>query len=108
MSGIKRRAKLRDLLTQLIERQDGQCFYCSCEIYQIGDAQLGWRPNPRPGVPWSGPPPKLATIEHLIKQADGGTDDEANLVAACTKCNNSRGDVPWETWKEQRSKEWVS
>lgn len=30
------------------------------------------------------------TIDHLVEQALGGTDDPANLVPACKKCNGKR------------------
>jgi 5-methylcytosine-specific restriction endonuclease McrA len=34
----------------------------------------------------------LAThVDHVIPLADGGTDDESNLRAACPPCNLSRG-----------------
>lgn len=31
------------------------------------------------------------TADHLIPKARGGTDDEANLVAACRACNSRKG-----------------
>ncbi len=30
-------------------------------------------------------------VDHIIPVAHGGTDDEANLTAACVKCNRSKG-----------------
>lgn len=32
------------------------------------------------------------TIDHIIPKARGGTDSWDNLVTACTKCNNKKGD----------------
>lgn len=32
------------------------------------------------------------TIDHLNPKARGGSDSWENLVAACTKCNNKKGD----------------
>lgn len=32
----------------------------------------------------------FATIEHLVRLADGGSNGEDNLVIACRKCNNTR------------------
>lgn len=32
------------------------------------------------------------TIDHLTPKARGGTDSWENLVTACTKCNNRKGD----------------
>jgi 5-methylcytosine-specific restriction endonuclease McrA len=31
------------------------------------------------------------TIDHLVPLARGGTADEANLVAACARCNSAQG-----------------
>jgi len=32
------------------------------------------------------------TVDHVIPRAKGGTNDEDNLVAACARCNSSKGD----------------
>ncbi len=32
------------------------------------------------------------TIDHIIPKARGGTDSWENLIAACTSCNNKKGD----------------
>lgn len=32
------------------------------------------------------------TIDHIIPKAKGGIDSWENLVSACTKCNNKKGD----------------
>lgn len=31
------------------------------------------------------------TADHLVPRAKGGSDDDANLVAACVECNSRRG-----------------
>lgn len=33
----------------------------------------------------------LATLDHVIEHARGGSDDESNLVVACAPCNAERG-----------------
>jgi 5-methylcytosine-specific restriction endonuclease McrA len=33
------------------------------------------------------------TADHVVALAEGGTHDLANLVAACRRCNSSRGAV---------------
>jgi HNH endonuclease len=33
---------------------------------------------------------RKASIDHLIRKADGGTNDPENLVASCMPCNNHR------------------
>jgi Restriction endonuclease len=38
---------------------------------------------------WCGRP--AATVDHLVPRARGGDDNPANLTAACSRCNSSRG-----------------
>ena len=38
---------------------------------------------------WCGAPAR--TVDHLVERDRGGSDDPDNLVAACTRCNSSRG-----------------
>ncbi|RYE34492.1 MAG: HNH endonuclease [Hyphomicrobiales bacterium] len=55
----------------LVKLQGGRCCYCK-------------RPFTKRG-------PTRATIEHKRAKMDGGTDDLANLSAACEHCNRHRG-----------------
>lgn len=34
----------------------------------------------------------MLTVDHIIPKARGGSDSWENLVTACTKCNNIKGD----------------
>lgn len=36
---------------------------------------------------------RATTVDHLHARSRGGTDDEANLVAACAGCNGAKGDM---------------
>lgn len=38
------------------------------------------------------------TVDHLILWEEGGPSTEANLVAACRKCNKTRGSMPYGEW----------
>jgi len=38
---------------------------------------------------WCGGPAN--TVDHVTPKAHGGSDDPSNLVAACLRCNSSRG-----------------
>lgn len=38
------------------------------------------------------------TIEHLLPRSKGGTNNIANLAAACKRCNNLRGNQDLDTW----------
>ncbi|MGV1793815.1 HNH endonuclease [Rhizobium sp. A37_96] len=42
---------------------------------------------------------KAATIEHLRRRADGGSDHSDNLALACKECNDGRGEVDWLTYR---------
>lgn len=37
---------------------------------------------------------RLASIEHLQRRADGGSNDLENLVMACRECNTGRMETP--------------
>lgn len=38
------------------------------------------------------------TVDHLVLWEDGGPTIEDNLVAACRKCNKTRGRLPYTDW----------
>ena len=44
---------------------------------------------------------RIATIEHIIRRTDGGSNDEENLAAACAWCNHCRGEFDAEVWFDQ-------
>jgi hypothetical protein len=48
------------------------------------------------------------TVDHLVLWEDGGPSTEANLVAACKKCNNTRGNTPYAEWLRSRYYQRVS
>lgn len=31
------------------------------------------------------------SVDHIIAKANGGTDDESNLISCCRKCNSFKG-----------------
>ena len=35
---------------------------------------------------------EAGTVDHLLPKAKGGSDDPANLVACCTRCNSTKQD----------------
>jgi hypothetical protein len=38
------------------------------------------------------------TVDHLVTWETGGPSTEPNLVAACKKCNRTRGNITYEEW----------
>lgn len=97
------RAKKRRFLW---ERDGGKCHFCLEQTIlpvQGLDKQ------------YSG---KMATLDHVIPQSEGGTDSLDNLVIACANCNQNRGTIDfyefvrimatpngWFNYKRQRQSE---
>ena len=50
------------------------CLYCLRDLHDADPADI--------------------TLDHLVCQADGGSNDESNLVTACRHCNCARQDQP--------------
>jgi len=42
------------------------------------------------------------TVDHLVLWEDGGPSIEENLLAACRKCNRTRGNTPYDKWLNHR------
>ena len=57
------------------EAWSGKCLHC----------------NTRLTVALDGQPIGRATIEHIMPQTHGGTDDLRNLGIACARCNSEKG-----------------
>jgi 5-methylcytosine-specific restriction endonuclease McrA len=57
------------------EGWQGKCIHCNAHLQ----------------VAASGEPISKATIEHIVPQAHGGTDDLVNLALACSRCNHQKG-----------------
>ena len=72
---LTREMKLR------IWRRDGlRCRYCGEQLRA-----------PRPGEAANGAD-GVATIDHVIPRAKGGTNERHNLVTSCTPCNLDKAD----------------
>ena len=61
---------------RIFAKSAGRCHWCSRELVWDGRSQ-----------------PALFHVDHVIAVRDGGTNDEANLVAACAECNHRRARV---------------
>ena len=46
--------------------------------------------------------PQRATLDHKVPRSRGGTWSNANLVAACRRCNHEKADLPYEVWGAYR------
>ena len=38
------------------------------------------------------------TLDHLMPHSQGGTNDAANLITCCHRCNSSRGNRSWRSF----------
>lgn len=48
---------------------------------------------------------RATTLDHLLPRSRGGTDTWQNLVAACRRCNNAKGDRTPAEWGRQVKQE---
>lgn len=61
---------------RIFEKSGGRCHWCKCALV------------------WDGPSsPALFHVDHVVPICDGGTNDEQNLVAACSDCNHKRARI---------------
>lgn len=66
----------------LFHRQNGRCHYCSVHM---STSHKG---------------PYHVTADHIRTKKEGGGDMIGNLVGACFRCNNMRGSIRYEAFKE--------
>lgn len=43
---------------------------------------------------------RRATLDHVLPAGHGGGNARDNLVIACAPCNNQRGDLPYDEYRE--------
>jgi 5-methylcytosine-specific restriction endonuclease McrA len=82
------RAKAR-LKEFLHKRQGGECCYCGRMT----------RLYPEPWGLGAPAPADFATLEHLRRKVDGGTNHPDNVAIACFECNSNRGAMSWVEFK---------
>ncbi len=80
--GRGRRAARRTLRRQLWDHQGGRCFYCGVPTELNASCSSD----------------RLATLDHRIPRSAGGGRG-ANLVIACLRCNQLKGDLPEATFR---------
>lgn len=82
-------AERREILRGLVRIQLGRCCYCGCRMGPVHEA----------GEPDS---PLAPTIEHVDPISKGGRDDERNRTAACSTCNELKGELDVATFLRLR------
>jgi hypothetical protein len=76
----------RQYILLLFQKQGGKCCYCDQHVI----LSYHWRDQQRPDA---------ATIEHLQRRADGGSNHPDNLAMSCKACNDGRHEIDWLTWR---------
>lgn len=79
----------------IYERDGWRCVWCRCDVIDGASMQKGFEYNPN-GVRAS----ELATLDHFLGRARGGSNDAANLLTCCASCNAEREDrsaLEWAT-----------
>tara|TARA_B100000745_G_scaffold199304_1_gene131455 strand:- start:4088 stop:4531 length:444 start_codon:yes stop_codon:yes gene_type:complete len=71
----------------IAEEQDFLCYYCDHPMHK--HQHVEGQPTPRDAI----------TKDHYIARAWGGLTHPSNMVAACCQCNNLRGDIEAEAFK---------
>lgn len=74
ISGQKRKRR------KLLEKSGGVCTYCG--------VKLSW---------------KSCTLDHVIPKSKGGSTLPVNLVASCVGCNNKKGNMTPEEFRDVQS-----
>ena len=82
----KENGKLR---SRMFLEQKQRCCYCNRIMRKPRISEKQDRPN-------------TATIEHLQRRSEGGSNKMGNKRIACFECNNGRGDTNWLEWKTIR------
>ena len=82
--------------------QGGRCYYCNRMMWityvqrdRVATA-LGLFAKSREVMG------RMATVEHLVRRADGGGNDPDNLACACQQCNSMRHALPPKVWRQER------
>lgn len=62
---------------RLLQQTGYRCGYCGCELTR-----------------------QTVTRDHIVPRAHGGGTTDSNLIAACRDCNQRKGDLEVETFRE--------
>lgn len=71
----------------LIKHQRNKCCYCECDLLPVNTRNH------------HGLHPRSATVEHLRRKSEGGSNAIGNKAVACHECNLGRGATDWLTYK---------
>lgn len=89
------------LRTRLYIAQAGVCCYCEKPMLLTDDMTVK-RFAKLYGLTTVTARQRIASLEHLVRSADGGTNARNNLALACVFCNSKRQDKSWVLFKSER------
>ena len=72
--------------------QNGKCYLCGEQMCT----------DVTPGKP---PPSNYATVDHIVPLVLGGANDRSNLALACRECNDDKGDLTADEYRDYRQPE---
>lgn len=93
LSTIRNSRKSLTRLDFLYARQRGICGYCQSRM---------WHLRKKRGGKFKGSLLRqdfVASTDHIVPRCKGGSDRIDNVIAACTGCNNRKGDMDATVWQ---------
>ncbi len=85
-----RKSKRIGMLRFLFKKHAGHCTRCNSEVGLVSRLlKQDWKLSEQEGIVTSpdGKTVRVATIEHIVPRANGGTDEIENLTLYCSICN---------------------
>ncbi len=102
----KRNKNQKKFLVRLIQKHGSKCRFCGEHVVRVSSIPESNRVSVKDGLLtyidnfYREKTKKIATVEHVVRLADGGTNSLKNLVVACVECNNRRNEEANEKNKE--------
>ena len=76
--GLSPSQRAKVVRNSIYKFQNGLCFWCKQPMVLAVGAKHNHNPN-------------IATLDHVVPRSHGGNDELTNLVVACNKCNQEKG-----------------
>lgn len=105
----RRKSATPEIVRILQTREQNKCYWCGCKVVRISDVPMQNRLELKGGyslVYWNEEEIQeaaIATVDHLVRFADGGSLKPDNTVLSCFKCNNERNLETQKQLLEQRT-----
>jgi 5-methylcytosine-specific restriction endonuclease McrA len=102
----KRNKNQKKFLIRLIQKHGSKCRFCGERVVRVSSIPESNRVSVKDGLLTymdnfsRAKTKKIATVEHVVRLADGGTNSIKNLVVACVECNSRRNEEANEKNKE--------